>query len=46
MRRNSGFSEADLHASGKSVSPSAFLSKPYRKEELIARIGKILAGQK
>ena len=41
---SSGFSEAALRESGKAVVAGHFLAKPYRKEELIARINGLVEG--
>lgn len=41
---SSGFSEAALRESGKAVVTGHFLAKPYRKEELIARIHALVEG--
>jgi PAS domain S-box-containing protein len=39
---SSGFSEAALRASGKAALAERFIAKPYRKEELLDRIGSLL----
>ncbi|MGA9670193.1 MAG: PAS domain S-box protein, partial [Terracidiphilus sp.] len=41
---SSGFSEAALRESGKAVVAGHFLAKPYRKEELVARIHRLVEG--
>jgi len=41
---SSGFSEAALRVSGRSLVAGNFIAKPYRKEDLLARISRILAG--
>lgn len=38
----SGFSEVALRESGKAIVAGHFLAKPYRKEELVARIGRLV----
>lgn len=40
----SGFSEAALRAAGKAVVADRFIAKPYRKEDLIARIKNLVEG--
>jgi two-component system, cell cycle sensor histidine kinase and response regulator CckA len=40
----SGFSEAALRATGKSVVGGRFVSKPYQKDELLSKIQEILSG--
>ena len=41
---SSGFSEVALRESGKAVVAGHFLAKPYRKEELVARISGLAVG--
>jgi PAS domain S-box-containing protein len=41
---SSGFSEAALRASGKAVVTGHFIAKPYRKEDLVARINALAEG--
>jgi len=41
---SSGFSEAALRVSGRALVTGNFIAKPYRKDELLARINGILAG--
>ena len=39
---SSGFSEAALRASGRAVVSGHFIAKPYRKGELVSRIGSLI----
>jgi signal transduction histidine kinase/ActR/RegA family two-component response regulator len=41
---SSGFSEAALRVSGKDLVAGNFIAKPYRKEDLLAKISKIMEG--
>jgi CheY-like chemotaxis protein len=41
---SSGFSEAALRASGRAAVTGHFIAKPYRKEELLARINSLAGG--
>jgi PAS domain S-box-containing protein len=41
---SSGFSEAALRVSGKALVTGNFIAKPYRKEDLLAKINKVLEG--
>jgi PAS domain S-box-containing protein len=41
---SSGFSEAALRVSGKELVAENFIAKPYRKEDLLSKISKIMEG--
>jgi len=43
---SSGFSEAALRASGKAAVAGHFIAKPYRKGDLVSRIGSVIEGRR